>query len=118
MPKKKPPFEIVVGTSSKSPEAARNEAERKARIAKGEWISIAASEVSHSGVADATLAAMNRTLESMAQNIYTMAKCSCAGVGNEVVKQYLRPPKAMPPTVLPAPPTGGNFWVVYILLKH
>jgi hypothetical protein len=114
MPKlKKPSFEIVVGTSTKSPQLAAKDAEKKAKLAGGEQVSIAASVFEGA----ASTAAQDQLLNNIAKNIYQLVQCTCPTViGQEIHKPGFPPP--LPGLIMGTGTGGGSLWVVYILLRH
>jgi hypothetical protein len=109
-------FEIVVGTSTKSPDDAAKKAEAKARKAGGEQVSIAACVLSSGGTSPVSQAEMS-VLENMAKNIYQLVQCTCPTVvGEKIVKPGTPPPFT---STFPARPVPASVeWVVYILLKR
>lgn len=114
MPKvKKPSFEIIVGTSTKSPELATRDAEKKAKKAGGEQIGIAASVLG----GGASSAVQDQMLDNIAKNIYQLVQCTClTKFGEVIVKPGTPPPTPLYP--IGATAAGEPLWVVYILLRH
>ena len=100
-------FQIVVGTSTKSPQLAARDAERKARRLGGEQISIAADVLGGGGAAD------TKVLENIARNIYQLVQCTCPTLIGEKI---LHP--GVPPPIPAGGSPGGQLWVVYILVKR
>ena len=106
-----PRFEVVVGTSTRGPDQAAQDAERKARRAGGEQIGIAADVCCGSPGSDP---AVLKLLGNIATNIF---KCQCKKqiIIGEKVRTILQ--GVPPPTPAPTAPSGA-VWVVYILIKH
>jgi hypothetical protein len=109
---KKPVFEIVVGLSTKGPDFAAKDAEKKAKKAGGEQVSIAASVLG--GGQSSPL--QDEMLVNIAKNIYQLVQCECpTTVGEKITKP------GTPPPFLPSISKGaanGPLWVVYILLRR
>lgn len=106
-------FEVVVGTSTRGPDQAAKEAERKAKKAKGEQIGIAATVCCGSSGTDP---AVVKLLNNIATNIFR-CQCKTETIIGQKIKTISQ--GVPPPFPLPAP-TGpsGALWVVYILIRH
>jgi hypothetical protein len=104
-------FNIVVGISTRGPEHAAREAEKKARKAGGEQVSIAACAVAGApGFRPSELDMLN----NIAKNIYQLVLCTCP----EIIGQKITMPGTPPPLFrLTSAPAGATTWVVYILLR-
>ena len=91
-------FNIVVGTSTKSPELAARDAEKKARKAGGEQISIAGCVV---GGASGLPSGDKDLLNNIAKNIYQLVQCTCLEtIGVTITKPGTPPPiRALLPRV-------------------
>jgi hypothetical protein len=100
-------FNIVVGISTKGPELAARDAEKKARKAGGEQIGISSCVLGSSGLSSGD----SDLLNNVAKNIYQLVQCTCL----ETVGATITKPGTPPPIV--GPSRGGEIWVVYILLK-
>jgi hypothetical protein len=106
-------FEVVVGTSFKGPQEAARDAERKAKKAGGEQISIAADVCCGSSGPDPQVAEL---LNNIAKNIFA---CQCKkqtiiGEKIKVLQQGVPPPFIRVSAITPS----GPLWVVYILIRH
>lgn len=107
-----PRFEVVVGTSTRGPQQAALDAERKATKAGGEQISIAADVCCGSPGTDAD---MVKLLNNIATNIF---KCQCKTqtIIGETIKKISQ--GVAPPLIRTATQPSPPLWVVYILIRH
>ena len=108
-----PRFEIVVGSSRRGADEAAKDAERKARKAGGEQISIAADVCCGSAGTDPQVA---KLLNNIAKNIYA-CQCPKQTIIGEKIKVVSRG-VAPPPFISGGPGPSAPLWVVYILIKH
>ena len=108
-----PTFEVVVGTSTRGPDQAAQDAERKARKAGGEQIGIAADVCCGSSGTDPQVL---KLLNNIATNIF---KCQCKTqkVYGEIIKTIKQ---GVTPPLVTTGSTGSSrpLWVVYILIRH
>jgi len=105
-------FEVVVGTSTRGPDQAAKEAERKAKKAGGEQICIAADVCCGSAGTDPLIA---KLLMNIATNIF---RCQCKTqtiIGQEIKKIS----QGVALGILPSATRASSpLWVVYILIRH
>jgi len=117
MPKlKSPTFKIVVGTSTTTPADAARDAEKNVRA----WL------LTHPGFQQISIAAcvlgggfdpvLDQMLDNIAKNIYQLVQCTCPiKIGQDITKPGVPPPIPLFPI---GTTSGGQLWVVYVLLRR